>query len=223
MEKLLNEKVSGIFAESDAIYFCKKLLNDYQFFKHDLKKVKKIHQDTYLNCRFGPAYKKIAAHYGLDCCIDLSAAKCKDGSIITNYYQDSFVYSFDNKGNILWKKEDMFFDTIYSLAVKEYSLWCAYPTNHTIICYSLETFQEVKSIGGGEPLGGQAEMFNLPEDIFINGNTMYVSDMGNHRVCQIDLTTDNIQTYHTFDEPVWGYWQMNEQEFVLLNSGLYRL
>lgn len=55
-------------------------------------------------------------------------------------------------------------------------------------------FQEVKSIGD------YAEIVNLLEDIFINRNNMHVSDMGNHRVCQ-----------------------MNEQEFVLLNSGLYRL
>ncbi|MFJ8265736.1 hypothetical protein [Peribacillus asahii] len=222
MELIFGKEAFGIFAQNNKLYFYEDE-RDYVYFEYDFTKRKPIEQEEYMLLRYGTAYHQILQHFGLEITLDLLWDKLNDGSIITHFYQDSLVYKFDKYGKILWKTESLGFDTIYGIAIQGNSIWCAYPTNHTIKRYSLETFTEEVTIGDREPWSFKAEIFDHPEDVFVLGNEMYVSDMGNRRVCKIDLTTYDIQDYLRVDEPIWSYRVMNNQEFVRLDSGLYLL
>lgn len=222
MERILGKEVRGIFTKNNKLYFYEHQRN-YVYFEYDFNNRKPIEQEEYIRLRYGAAYKQILQIYGLKIALDLSWAKLYDGSLITHFYQDSLVYKFDKHGNILWETDCLGFDTIYGISIQGKSIWCAYPTNHTIKRYSLDTFTEEVTIGDREPYSFKAEIFDHPEDVFVHGNAIYVSDMGNRRVCKIDLTTYEIQDYLSVDEPVWSFWVMNNEEFVQLDSGIYRL
>jgi hypothetical protein len=222
MELILGNEANGIFTRDGMLFFYEEYMEKYHFYEHDFTNKKEISLEKYFSFRFGPANMKVIEQYGLLNSLNLLSETLKDGTLITHFYQDSFFYKFNQQGEILWKTDLIgSFDTVYSIAIEGNSIWCAFPTNHTIKRYSLKTFKEEITIGDKEPWSYSAEIFNHPEDLFISGDLLYVADMGNERICKVDLKTFNIQEYKKLDEPVWSYMVVNNNELVLLDSGLY--
>ncbi|AZB42036.1 hypothetical protein CEF21_06870 [Bacillus sp. FJAT-42376] len=216
MKQILRNTVLGVFTQNNHLYFCE----NQKFFVHDFSVQKQISEDEYWTACYGTAYPKILQQFGVGKALDASWAKLDDGSVLIHYYQDDDIYRFNKNGEIMMKT-DLGFDTIYSLAIQGGSFWCAYPTNHTIKRYSLETFAEEASIGDQEPWSFKAEIFDHPEHVFVKGNHLFVSDMGNRRVCRVDLSSFEVEDYLKADEPVWGYMAGDDQEVVHLESGYY--
>ena len=84
--------------------------------------------------------------------------------------------------------------------------------------FSLNTFKEEISIGQLEK-----GPFELPEFTIVYEDKLYVCDMGNYRICIIDLKTNEVREYLRFNEPTWEYFQIDGKEIVRLESGIYIL
>ena len=52
-------------------------------------------------------------------------------------------------------------------------------------------------------------------------DTLYVSDMGNEKVCRINLDTLEVETYLELDGPVFHYERIGDEEFVRVNNELF--
>jgi hypothetical protein len=63
----------------------------------------------------------------------------------------------------------------------------------------------------------------LPEDAIVYDDKLYVCDMGNRRICIVDLNTNEVKEYLKFGEPTWEYFQINGKEIIRLQSGIYIL
>ncbi len=222
MKQIIGLEAHGIFTNKNKLYFYEEKNSEQKFFEYDFVTRKQIGLDEYLLLRFGIAYPKILEKYGLQISLNLLSVKLKDGAVITHFFQGSSFYKFDKDGEILWETEELSnFDTVYGITIEGNSIWCAFPTNHTIKRYSLETFKEEITIGDKEPWSFKAEIFDHPEDVLINDNILYVTDMGNRRICKVNLTTFEIQDHKNFEEPVFGFWICEDKELAWLESGLY--
>ncbi|GAA0716417.1 hypothetical protein GCM10008905_00830 [Clostridium malenominatum] len=188
------------------------------YFKCLFDNIVNIDEDTYSRCKYGVGYKNILKYFKNDV-VGPSSVKLEDGSIIVTEYIDSYIHKFDRNGNLVWINESTGdYNNIYSIAYQKDFLWCVYPTVNMIKKFSLNTFREEKSIG--EIINGP---FNFPEFAIAYGDSLYVCDMGNCRICIIDLNTNEVTEYLKFNEPTWEYYQINGKEIVRLQSGIYIL
>lgn len=189
------------------------------YFRYSFDNISEIDKDTYSEGKYGLGYRNILKYFEGDA-VAPSSIRLEEGAIIVKEFKDSYIYKFDEKGELLWINASMGeYNSIYGLAYQEESLWCVYPTSNEIKKFSLNTFKEEISIG--EPVIDG--IFSFPEFAIAYGNKLYVCDMGNYRICIIDLNTNEVKEYLKFNEPTWEYLQINGKEIVRLQSGIYIL
>ena len=221
--KLINKLTNGLFTDDKFLYFqtSDKRGENTQYIRYNELNLEAIKMEEYFKAYYGINYEKIM-YYFKDC----QAARTihKDGSVFVCFYQESVIYKFDRNGLLIRKYYEMkSIDTIYDIALYENSIWCAYPTSHTIKRYSLEDGNEELTISEGSMGDDRGTIFCYPESILIQDNTMFVSDMGNKRLCKVDLITLEIENYIELPEQIFGYERLGNMEFVMLSSGLYLL
>lgn len=164
------------------------------YFRYSFDNISEIDEDIYSEGKFGIGYKNILKHFE-DNAVVPSSIKLEDGSTIVTEYKDSYIHKFDKIGNLVWVNDSMGeYNNIYGLAYQKGYLWCLYPNSNVIKKFSLDTFEEVTSIGG--IIDG---IFNLPENAVVYNDKLYVCDMGNHRICTIDLNTNKVKEYLKFN------------------------
>jgi len=112
-------------------------------------------------------------------------------------------------------------DTVYDIAVYGNSIWCAYPASHSVKRFSLEDGSLEVSISDGEIGMDRGSLFCYPESLTLLENMLYVSDMGNERVCRINLDTLEVETYLELDGSVFYYERVGDEEFVQISNELY--
>lgn len=191
---------------------------DIGYFRYSLGRVIEINKDTYSREKFGLGYKNILKFFDNIPTLP-SYVIMEDNSIITAEFKDSYIYKFDKNGNLLWINNSMGeYDSIYSIAYNNGFLWCVYPVSNIIKKFSLNTFQEVLSIGER-----QNGIFSYPEFAIVYDDILYVCEMGNYRICTVDLAQNEVKEYLKFDEPIWEYFRINGKEIVRLQSGIYIL
>lgn len=191
---------------------------DIGYFSYSFGNIKKINKDTYSKEKFGIGYKNILKYFDNNVALR-SYATMEDGSIVVTEFKDSYIYKFDKNGNLIWVNDSMGkYDSIYSIAYHKDFLWCVYPVSSMIKKFSLNNFEEEISIG--ERTNG---IFNYPESAIVYNGKLYVCDMGNYRICTVDLATNKVEEYLKFNEPTWEYFKINGKEIVRLQSGIYIL
>ena len=217
--KLISESVAGIFSNNKYLYYS--VSDDYgnrEYRKYRGETVE-ITEEEYFKAFYGELYEPMVARFD-----DRSTSRCwdQDGSLYVCYYQESVIYKFDGTGSLLSKYEEMGqIDTVYDIAVYGNSIWCAYPTSHTVKRFSLEDGSLEVSVSDGEIGMDRGSLFCYPESLRLLGNTLYVSDMGNNRVCRINLDNLGVETYLELDGPVFQYERVGDEEFVLVGDELY--
>ena len=95
------------------------------------------------------------------------------------------------------------------------------PYIHTVKRFSLEDGSLEVSISDGEIGMDRGSMFCYPDSLTLLGNMLYVSDMGNERVCRINLDTLEVETYLELDGSVFQYERIGDEEFVRVSNELY--
>lgn len=216
--KLISDGAFSIYCTEDLIFFIRRNPENHhdEFYKTDLTSLIRIELEEYAINKFGNSWKTIHSVYTN--CIKLS-----DGQFITCHFEASIIYLHDQNGKKIKEfnigRLDNGFDTIYSIALDNNKrLWLTQPTSHYVGQFSLETEEELFSIGGDLEI---AEPFDHPEEVIIYDGFVYICDMGNNRICRMDIANKEIMEYMKFEEPTWEYRQFKGQEIVHLQSGLY--
>ncbi|MBR7132073.1 MAG: hypothetical protein IKD04_00930 [Clostridia bacterium] len=101
------------------------------------------------------------------------------------------------------------------IVMAENSLWASYPECNALIRYSLATMREELRIGG------KKSPFDKPRGMFLEGDTVTVSNLGSKSLVQVNLNTYSVFEYQTFEEPVYQYLNVCDHKFAVLQSGLY--
>lgn len=218
--KLISDGAFSVFCTDDLVYFIKRKPENHhdEFYKTDLNELEKIDLEEYAHIKFGNAWKTIHSPY-------TECIKLKNGQFITCHFEASIIYLHDQSGKKINEfnigRFDNGFDTIYSIALdKDNALWIAQPTSHYVGQFSLETNEELFRIGGDFE---NPETFDHPEEVRIYDEFAYICDMGNSRICRINIQNKELEEYLKFEEPTWEYRQFKDKELVHLQSGLYVL
>ena len=218
--KLISDGAFSIYCTYDLMYFIRRNPDNHhdEFYKTDLNGLEKIDIDEYAQAKFGNAWKTIHSAY-------TECIKLESGQSITCHFEASIIYLHDQNGKKIKEfnigRFDNGFDTIYSIALdKSNALWITQPTSHYVGQFSLETEKELFSIGGDFET---PEPFDHPEEVKIYDEFAYICDMGNNRICRINLANKELEEYLKFEEPTWEYRQFRDKELVHLQSGLYVL
>ena len=217
--KLIRESVAGIFSSNKDLYYS--VSDDYgnREYRKYRGEIEEITEEEYFKAFYGELYEPMVARFK-----DRSTSRCWDqeGSLYVCYYQESVIYKFDRSGSLMRTYEEMGqVDTVYDIAVYGDSIWCAYPTSHTVKRFSLEDGSLEVSISDGEIGMDRGSLFCYPESLTLLGNMLYVSDMGNEKVCRINLDTLEVETYLELDGPVFRYERVEDEEFVRVSNELY--
>jgi len=216
--KLISKKGFDFVCKEDYIFFIERDENhEDKFFKTDLNKLFEISKDEYTTIKFGKTWSTLESVYTE--CVQLA-----NGEYLTCIFHDSTIIHHDIHGNKIQNYNighfDTGFDITYSIDLdKNGNLWIAQPTSHFVGLFSLEAEEELFSIGGDHE---NPQVFNHPEQVRVFGNYVFVSDMGNKRICKINVDTKELAEYKIFDEPTWEYGQFKTTQIVKLTSGVYQ-
>jgi len=225
--KLISKNVVDSFTDEEYLYFQTevkvatkwyqtKVEFDTKYYKYNKLRIESITKTDYFIYRYGIYYNNVIEHFGNN---TTARSLGNDGSLYLCYFVESKIYKFDKKGLLIRIYETMgCYDTIYDIVVENNSIWCAYPTSHTIKRFSLETEELEVVVSEGSIGDYNGTIFCYPETIIQYGNNLYVADMGNKRVCKVNLDNYEVEEYLKFDSPVFGYERTKDMEFVWLNS-----
>jgi hypothetical protein len=204
--------------DSSYVYFiCRDKLNHHdRFYKTDLDSTLEVSIEEYAQIKFGNAWRTIHSAY-------TECVRLDNEEYLTCFFQSSVILRHNQDGMKIHTYGiapiQTGFDTIYSITVDGgNNLWLTQPSCHYIGQYDLNTEKLLFKIGGDE---GNPEPFNFPEQVRAYAGYVYISDMGNQRVCKLDITTKELTIHLTFNEPTWEYAQFRGREFIRLTSGLY--
>ncbi len=217
--KLISKKGFDFFCSDNFVFFIDRDENDKdKFFKTDLDKLSEISIEEYTNIKFGKSWRSLDSAYTE--CIHLD-----NGEYLTCIFDESIIFHHDIDGNKIKKYNigqfNNGFDNIYGITLdRNGKLWIVQPTSHYIGQFSLDTEEELFRIGGDFE---NPDTFDHPEQVRAFGDFVFVCDMGNNRICQINIDTKELTEYKKFDEQAWEYGQFKTKEIVKLNSGLYEL
>lgn len=219
MEKrLINTAGWDLFVKNGFLYYQiqDKRGKNNVFIKTDLTESFDIPEEEFNSVKFGENFEKFIGLIGTN---NDSSVIREDGSVICTGFRDYFFYFIDKEGNITEKREDIGFDNIYSFDLDSNgNIWYATPVAHCIGQHSLKDGKEIYRLGeeyeSGNPL-------SFPEDIKIYGDFVYISDMDNNQVIQLNVETKDWIVYLKFKEQVWEYIRFGNEEIVRLKSGIY--
>lgn len=101
------------------------------------------------------------------------------------------------------------------IALYKNVLWASFPECNVLLRYNLATMREELRIGGNK------SPFDKPQSLFVDGDSVMVSNVGSKKLIQVDLNSYNVFEYEEFSEPVRQYVKVGDNRFAVLDSGLY--
>lgn len=104
------------------------------------------------------------------------------------------------------------------IAVSNRSIWTCYKQSSVLIRLNLITMKEELRIGGGA-----TSPFDKPNDLFIDGNDIYVCNSGSNSIVKVNLNTYTAEVYRQFNSPVYRFIKNDGYEFAVLDTGIYLL
>lgn len=187
---------------------------EYCYFKNDLAHNIEITELAFHAAKYGPGIAPFEPGE--------EVVPLPDGGTLRCFFQGSTVRVFGPAGDLRHTLPPTVTagDTIYSIALDtDGHLWTAEPSFHFVGQYDLATGQRLWHLGGAwDP----AEL-DHPEDIAVYGEHAFISDMGHQRVLLLNTRTKALDTYRTFEQPVWQYRRLGGHELVRLRDGIYLL
>lgn len=189
-----------------------------KYFQYDsVAWLEAISKDVFLMKKFWEAFHRIIPYLEGE---SESVVQCQEGIISCGFMNFHFQW-FDKNGNLIQKREDIGFDSIYDFDLdKNHNICYVIPTHDYVWLFSLSENKELNLLKNLN----ESKYFSMPEAIKIYDDHLYISDMWNKRIVKISLKTLNPEVYMTFDEPISEFIQLpNQEEFAVLESWLYLL
>ncbi|MGN0494471.1 MAG: hypothetical protein ACI4F7_12550 [Acutalibacteraceae bacterium] len=220
MKKVFSGEVYEVLPISNGIIFsyCKDIIEEntlvsYKMITFDNGRFTDIAKNIYLLTKFGNNYKAVAA-----LCGNYITAKSivLPGSKV-------FLLSEDGEAKLLgadavpvWTGELKYRGAAATdIALYKNALWASFADCNVLLRYNLTAMREELRIGGNK------SPFNKPSGLFIDGDTVMVSNTGSSKLIEVNLNTYSVFEYEEFSEPVRQYVRVGDNRFAVLDSGLY--
>ena len=107
-----------------------------------------------------------------------------------------------------------------SVAAYGHTLWVAFAERNALVRFNLRTMREELRIGGSTD-----SAFSGPKGLWVDelqGKLIVCNSKGNN-ILEVNMKTYTVVERATFNEPVYKYLRIGNNEFVILRSGLYLL
>lgn len=171
---------------------------------------------VYLLNKFGPAYERISDQ--LNNCVLCDAAVLPDMRVIV-MTPDSNCAVFSKEGELMWAGEFSYHDNyVRSPFTNDKYFWCTVPEENSIVQYdasSLKTHIRIGNIDSGA--------FTSPVTLSIYDDTVFVCNSSIGKIKTVELPSYSVSEYKSFEEPIYRYYKVGQDEIVWLKSGLYIL
>ena len=207
---------------SGILFVIKENLDDasvkVSFYSFDVatKSIATVTKNAYLLSKFGPSFAPIAKQLGDY--VSCDTAKLWNGQTFI-IYSTGEMGIFDEQGALV-RTDDLLYKNAPArdVTVDNNYIWSVVPTKNLIIKYSLLQNRVVMRIGGDS-----ADTFSNPVSIEEYDGYLYVCCRDTCKIKRVKLSDFSVDEYKEFDEPVFKYLRVANNEFVVLESGVYML
>lgn len=220
MKKVFSGEVYDVMPLSDGIIFsyCKEVIGEnirvaYKMISFEDGYFTDIAKNIYLLTKFGNNYKAVAA-----LCGNYISAKAivLPNSKVFLLLQDGTAQLLDIDASPIWTGELKYRGFNPSdIALYKNALWASFAECNVLLRYNLATMREELRIGGSK------SPFNKPQSLFVDTDSVMVSNAGSNKLIQVDLNSYSVFEYEEFNEPVRQYVKVGDNRFAVLDSGLY--
>lgn len=220
MKKIFSGEVYDVLPSSNGIIFSyhKDDLDDavlvsYKMVSFDTGRMTDVARNIYLITKFGSNYKSVVPS-----CDNFVLAKAilLTGGKVFLLSADGTAKLIDVDGTPVWTGSMVYKTyTPSDIVLYNNALWASYSECNALLRYNLSTMREELRIGGNN------SPFDKPRSLFIEDNSVFVSNYGSQKLTQVNLNTYSVFDYQTFEEPVRQYVKAGDNRFVVLESGLY--
>ena len=223
MTRIASQNIVDLLPIHKGVIFVKKEITKDErikasFFAYDTQtqSLSSATKNAYLITKFGSAASVITPH--LADYISCGVLKLKNGSIFI-CYKSGEIGIFSDKGILLFS-DDVYYHEypVRDCTDDEDSIWFTVPDSNQIVCYSLDKKRITLRIGDDTN-----PTFGRPLTIEKIDKHLYVCCKSESAIKRVSLDNYTVETYKTFDEPLYKYLRIDDNEFVLLESGLYLL
>ncbi len=221
VQRIVNSEILDILPyDNGFLYVSKEELDNggikASFFAYDQDEdsISPAKKKFYLETKFGKAYHEIAKELGDFITCDSAPLGNKGVAVL---YSSGEMYIFNSEGRVLWSGELLYHEQpMRDLAVDGNCIWGTVPNYNAVINYSPAEQRVMLRIGGGS-----STAFSKPVGITKILNKLYVCNENSCKVRTIRLDDYSVKDYITFNESVYKYFRVYDNEYVLLESGVY--
>lgn len=177
-----------------------------------------VTKDVYQQAKFGKNYK--AFELQVRNYVTSKTVKLENGNVFA-VNTDGEAKVMDKNGYVEWQGTVNYKGHAPAdIAILGDTVWASYPHSNVLIRFNLSSMREELRIGGD---GDNA--FDKPEGLWIKADEkkLLVCCSGSKKILELDIKNYNLFEYAEFEEPVHEYIDIQSNEMVLLDSGVYRL
>lgn len=132
---------------------------------------------------------------------------------------DGSALIINNSGEVLWEGIIKYRDNApAAIALNNRSIWACFKQSSVLMRLNLATMREELRIGSGS-----SSPFNKPEDLFIDGDFIYVCDAADNAIIKLNLNTYVTEVYKKFDSPIKQFVINEGFPLVILEEGIFLL
>lgn len=220
MKKVFSGEVYEVLPISNGIIFsyCKDVIEEntlvsYKMITFDNGRFTDIAKNIYLLTKFGNNYKAVAALCGN---YITTKSIVLPGSKVFLLSEDGTAQLLGADAAPVWTGELKYRGgAATDIALYKNALWASFADCNVLLRYNLTAMREELRIGGNK------SPFDKPSGLFIDGDTVMVSNVGSSKLIEVNLNTYSVFEYEEFSEPVRQYVRVGENRFAVLDSGLY--
>lgn len=196
------------------------------FFAFDeSRELRQVTKEYFAAETIGEHYKRIEEQLPLSI-ENYQSTKDEKGNHYFCFYQEGIIHGFDqNAKRILeWEAEEIGQGhSIYDIGYQNPdTLWLAFPTGHTVTQVSISERKEKCKIGA-YTWDDKHTPLSYPESVFVKGNCVYISNMGNSHLFGFDNEAKELELIETFDEKLWQYEETALGTFIVTDTGIYEV
>lgn len=180
-----------------------------------------VPKNVYLSRKFGSSYAEITDLLTFEHSGDFISC---DTAVFANetvivLYRTGEMYIFGPGGDVVWSGDLRYRDeSVRDIAIDGKNIWCTVPDGNAVINYSPVEGRVLMRIGGGSN-----SAFSHPVSVTEADGTLYVCNQNSYKIRSVSLADYSVADYMLFKEPVYKYFRCDNEEFAVLESGLYLL
>lgn len=221
MENISDGKILDAVSYSTGILFVEMITLEsgearlaYRSFDLQQNSFLPVTMGVYLLNKFGPAYDRISDQLNNSVLCDAAVLPDKRVIVLT---PDGNCAVFSKDGELSWHGQFTYHDNyVRSPFTNDKYFWCTVPDENSIVQFDAASLKTHIRIGNAD-----SGAFVSPVTLSIYDDTVYVCNSSIGKIKAVQLPDYNVSDYKNFDEPVYKYFQIGENEVVWLKSGLY--